>query len=129
MILVDTSVWVDHFRSTQLALVRALDAGTVLGHPWVLGELLLGGMSADSDARALMEQLPQAAVASELEVLEFIDRQTLAGTGVGFVDAGLLAAVRLSTDAQLWTRDRRLAEVAERLGVGMGAGLTATPSA
>lgn len=117
MILVDTSVWVDHLRSDDSALVDALEAGTVLAHPWVLGELVLGGLRPRAEARTLMTRLPQAVVASHEEVLALVDASGLGGGGIGYVDAQLVAATRLTRDAALWTRDGRLGHVAERLGI------------
>jgi predicted nucleic acid-binding protein len=119
VILVDTSVWVEHWRSARADLTRALDAGWVLGHPWVLAEALLGGVPGNSEARGLLELLPQATVATDGEVVQLIEQRNLAGSGIGYVDAGLLASALLTADAHLWTRDGRLATVAGQLGVGM----------
>lgn len=118
MILADTSVWVDHLRSGDLRLAALLEAGKVLAHPFVLGELALGGARPDGPAMTSLRELPQAARADDEEVLGFILARGLAGRGVGWVDASLLAATVLTPDARLWTRDRRLAEVAVELGVG-----------
>ena len=117
MILVDTSVWVDHLRSGNAALGRLLESAAVLGHPWVTGELCLGNLSRRSEVIGLLQGLPQAVVASDEEVLGLIDGERLSGTGIGYVDAQLLAATRLTPDARLWTGERRLAAVAEHLGV------------
>ena len=117
MILVDTSVWVDHLRARDAALVGLLDAGEVLGHPFVLGELALGSLRQRKLVLTSLEDLPQASVATDPEVLNFVERQRLYGFGIGYVDAHLLAAARLTPDASLWTRDRRLHEAAVRLGV------------
>jgi predicted nucleic acid-binding protein len=117
VILVDTSVWVDHLRARDAALVGLLDAGEVLGHPFVLGELALGSLRQRKLVLTSLEDLPQASVATDPEVLNFVERQRLYGFGIGYVDAHLLAAARLTPDASLWTRDRRLHEAAVRLGV------------
>lgn len=122
MILVDTSVWVDHLRSTDTHLAGLLDRYLVLSHPWVVGEVVLGGVSPESPVAELMPRLPGAAVATDEEVLTLIGREGLAGTGIGYVDAQLLAAVRLTPDARLWTRDRRLDRVAEALGIAYRTG-------
>ncbi|GAC1331004.1 MAG: type II toxin-antitoxin system VapC family toxin [Mycobacteriales bacterium] len=124
MILVDTSVWVDHFRGRKLALALAelLDAGSVFGHPWVTGELALGRLAQRQEVIALLSDLPQAVVATPEEVLRLVDQHHLVGTGIGYVDAQLLAATRLTPDAKLWTADRRLAAAAQRLGCGMEVG-------
>jgi len=118
VILVDTSVWVDHLRSGNAALGRLLESGAVLGHPWVTGELCLGNLGRRSEVIGLLRGLPQAIAASDEEVLGFIDRESLSGAGIGYVDAQLIAATRLTPDARLWTGERRLAAVATRVGVG-----------
>ena len=117
MILVDSSIWVDHLRSGNAALGDLLDHGAVLGHPWVTGELSLGNLGRRSEVIRLLQGLPQASVASDEEVLSFIDRERLSGTGIGYVDAQLLAATRLTPDARLWTAERRLSAVAARLAI------------
>ena len=118
MILVDTSVWIDHLRSGDADLARLLDASAVLAHPWVTGELALGNLTARDEVVGLLRGLPQATVADDDEVPRLIDREALNGVGIGYVDAQLLAAARLTPDTTMWTRDRRLSTVAERLGVG-----------
>lgn len=116
MILVDTSVWVDHLRVGDPLLARLLDRGDTLGHPWVTGELALGHLRGRSEVLRLLEQLPQATVATAAELLEFTNRRGLFGLGIGYVDAQLLAATMLTHNARLWTRDRRLRSAAEHLG-------------
>ena len=116
MILVDTSVWIDHLRARDAALGGLLDAGEVLGHPFVLGELALGSLRQRELVLTALGDLPQASVATDAEVLTFIERGRLYGFGIGYVDAQLLAAIRLTPGASLWTRDRRLHEAAVRLG-------------
>jgi predicted nucleic acid-binding protein len=117
VILVDTSVWIDHFRSASAILTELLGNGDVLGHPFVTGELALGNLRQRSDILRMLRRLPQAASAAHSEVLEFVDRQALFGRGIGYVDAHLLAAARLTAGAKLWTRDRRLRAVATQLGL------------
>jgi predicted nucleic acid-binding protein len=117
MILVDTSVWVDHLRTDDKKLAQLLDAGTVLAHPFVTGELALGNLRQRDHVLSNLQDLPQASVATDQEVLHFIDRYGLFGLGIGYVDAHLLAATRLTEGASLWTRDQRLYAVAERLGL------------
>jgi len=119
MILVDTSIWIDHFRSADLGLARALQDGQVLVHPFVLGELALGVISVRDLALSYLSQLPRPAIATTDEVLGLIDRAGLHGSGIGYVDAHLLASALLTPDAQIWTRDGRLAGVAERMNVGL----------
>lgn len=117
MILVDTSIWVDHLRVGHPVLAELLNRGSVLGHPWVAGEIALGSLSSRQVVVGLLSRLPQAEVATVAEVAGFIERFSLFGTGIGFVDAQLVAATRLTADARLWTRDRRLAAVADRVGL------------
>lgn len=117
MILVDTSVWVNHFRSSDARLSDLLSANQVVVHPFVTGELALGYLRNRSEVLQRLQGLPQAAVATDPEVLYFIEINRIAGAGIGYVDAHLLAAVRLAADAALWTADRRLASVAEGLGL------------
>jgi predicted nucleic acid-binding protein len=117
VILVDTSVWVEHLRSASATLSALLDHGGVLGHPFVLGELALGNLRRRDNFLRVLRRLPQATSASHLEVLQMIDREALYGRGIGYVDAHLLAAARLTVGSKLWTRDRRLQRVADQLGL------------
>ncbi|WP_372784148.1 type II toxin-antitoxin system VapC family toxin [Phenylobacterium sp.] len=119
MILVDTSVWVDHLRRGDPALAQRLEAGEVLGHPLVTGELAMGNLRQRETVLAALKALPPAVVATDDEVLAFIEREALHGLGVGYLDAHLLAATRLSPDARLWTRDRRLGDLADRKGLAV----------
>ena len=121
MILVDTSVWVDHLRGGDAALASQLEAGTVLCHPFVVGEIACGSLSDRGAILALLQHLPTAPVAETDEVLRYIERHKLHGKGIGYVDAHLLAATALSGGARLWTRDRRLHAVARGLGCAHGA--------
>jgi predicted nucleic acid-binding protein len=114
VILVDTSIWIEHLRHGDARLVALLEQELVLIHPYVIGELALG-QSRQRDGLADLFDLPSTAVASDEEVLRFIDREALFGIGIGYVDAHLLAATRLTPDATFWTRDRRLFAAAERL--------------
>jgi predicted nucleic acid-binding protein len=121
MILVDTSVWVDHLRTNNEALAGLLNVGAVLAHPFVIGELALGQMRQREIVMASLAALPRTAVATDAEVLRFIERHALFGRGIGYVDVHLLAAALLTDVALLWTNDRRLFGVADELG------LAATP--
>ena len=115
MILVDTSVWVDHLRDGTPALAAALEQGRVLTHPFVLGELACGNLKNRGEVLQLLGELPAAPMASDPEALDFIERRALMGRGIGYVDVHLLASVALAGTAQLWTRDKRLAAVAADL--------------
>lgn len=115
MILVDTSIWVDHFRTGDRVLGRLLEGGQVLHHPWVTGEVALGHLVRRQEILGLLGSLPAATVAEPGEVLVFVERHQLFGRGIGYVDVQLLAAARLA-GATIWTRDKRLAAVATLLG-------------
>jgi predicted nucleic acid-binding protein len=117
VILVDTSVWVDHLRFGDEALAGLLETGHVLVHPFVIGELALGNLRQRRVILGYLRDLPQAAVATNGEVLQFIERHELAGRGIGYVDVHLLASTRLTPGCSLWTRDKRLSAVAEQLGL------------
>jgi predicted nucleic acid-binding protein len=114
VILVDTSVWVDHLRKSEGGLRRLLERGQVLSHPFVIGELAMGSFKRDVLLKEL-GNLPQTKVAQDDEVLQFVSGQMLFGLGVGYIDAHLLAAVRLTPGTLLWTRDKRLREIASKL--------------
>ncbi len=116
MILVDTSVWIDHLRAGSATLARLLERGAVLGHPWVVGELALGQLGQRGEVLGLLGSLPQATVATPAEILTLIERHELHGVGIGYVDAQLVAATKLTPGAALWTTDRRLVAVASRVG-------------
>src|SRR5438309_6611154 len=105
MILVDTSVWIDHLRSGDQILAGLLQNRKVLSHPAVIGELALGRARQEDLIIGEMSKLPAANAATDDETLVFIRRNGLAGSGIGYTDAHLLAATRLTPDATLWTRD------------------------
>lgn len=117
MILVDTSIWVDHFRQPNVRLVALLNGAEVLTHGFVIGELALGNLANRKVILSLLGDLPRAPLADEDEVLELIERRALHGVGIGYVDAHLIAAALLAGGAALWTRDKRLRSVAERIGI------------
>jgi predicted nucleic acid-binding protein len=117
VILVDTSVWVDHLRAGSETLAGLLDRGEVLAHPFVVGEIALGGLRQRERILTALSRLPAAAVATHAEVLHFIDRRALFARGVGYVDVHLLAAASLTAGARLWTHDKRLNELAVGLGL------------
>lgn len=117
VLLVDTSVWVDHFRRRNDELTRWLMQDAVLSHPWVLGELACGTPPARAQTLADLAALQPAKVATVDEVVAFVEREQLYGLGCGLVDLGLLASTLITPGARLWTLDRRLASLAERLGV------------
>lgn len=117
MILVDTSVWIDHLRRGDPALASALGGGEVLTHPFIVGEIACGHLDNRSEVLRLLQRLPSAPVADTDEVLAMVEARGLMGKGIGYVDCHLLAAILLEGSATLWTRDGRLASVASELGV------------
>jgi predicted nucleic acid-binding protein len=117
MILVDTSIWIDHLRAGDRRLAALLDTGQVLAHPFIVGELALGHLRQRQAILTALHDLPQAITADNAEVMTFIERHELPGAGIGFVDAHLLASTRLTIGATFWTRDKRLSAVAGRLGL------------
>ena len=117
MLLVDTSVWIDHFRHRDARLSAALEAGEVLTHPFVIGELACGGFRGRAQVLTLLGQLPSASAAEHEEVMHLIDVHQLAGSGVGWIDAHILAAARIS-GASLWTHDAALERAWQRVSRG-----------
>jgi len=115
MILVDTSVWIDHLRAGDAALTTLLEAERVLTHPFIIGELALGSLRDRQTVLDALRDLPAAIPATDDEVQRMIDVVPLHGLGIGYVDAHLLASARLTGSSKLWTRDRRLLAAAERL--------------
>ena len=112
MILVDTSVWVEHLRHGLARLAKLLQEGEVLIHPWVVGELACGHLRNRREVLEMLQGLPAGVVAGDAEVLLLIERHQLMGKGIGYIDAHLLASARLS-HCRLWTQDRRLAALAQ----------------
>ena len=116
MILVDTSVWVDHLRRGDARLVGLLESASVLMHPFVLGEISCGSLADRSAVLSLLRDLPMSAVAEFDEALAFVERHRLWSRGMGYVDVHLLAAAALTQDTTLWTRDKRLRLASRDLG-------------
>lgn len=116
MILVDTSVWVDHFRAADSRLAELLEDGQVLCHSFVVGELACGNLRRRAEVLSLLADLPRLPALAAEDVMRFIEGHRLMGKGLGWVDVHLLAAAVVSRET-LWTKDRQLAEAANRLGV------------
>ena len=116
MILVDTSIWVDHLRRGDAQLAQLLESAVVVTHPFVIGEIACGSLSDRGAVLELLQDLPMAVVADADEILRFIERHRLYGFGIGYVDAQLLAATQLTADTALWTEYKHLAIAASRLG-------------
>lgn len=117
MILVDTSVWIDHLRRGNARLLVALEAGEVMCHPFVIGELACGSLKHRAVFLSLLQALPQARQASHAETMSMIDARRLMGRGLGYVDVHFLASAILE-NARLFTLDARLARTALAAGVG-----------
>jgi hypothetical protein len=116
LILVDTSVWVDHLRRGDLGLVALLERTAVVMHPFVVGEIACGSLKDRQSLLELLHDLPRAVIATDDEAMQFIERHRLYGKGIGYIDVHLLASVALTGGAQLWTRDQRLRQVAATMG-------------
>jgi predicted nucleic acid-binding protein len=116
-VLVDTSVWVAHFRARNEALVALLGLDRVLSHPMIVGELACGTPPARARTLGDIGLLAQAQRAGVGETMEFIERHQLYGLGCGLIDLMLLTSTLLTEGAQLWTLDQRLASLAARFGV------------
>jgi predicted nucleic acid-binding protein len=117
MILVDSSIWIDHFRAADAQLTALLDSNEVLAHPFVIGELGLGSLAHREEVLRYLNGLPAAIDATHDEVMIFIECHKLASSGLGYVDARLLASAALTPDAALWSRDKGLRVAATRCGV------------
>ncbi len=115
--LVDTSVWIDHLRRGNPDLAARLEADLVWCHPFVIGELACGRLTDRLEILSLLNALPRPPVAEHSEVLTLIDRWGLAGSGIGWVDAHLMAAAKLA-GIGIWTLDQTLDRVARKLGIG-----------
>ena len=118
MVLVDTAVWVDHFHRRDPQLFELLENEHVLMHPMVVGELALGYLADRQQVLADLIDMPEISVATNDEVLFFIEHHRLMGSGIGYVDAHLLTACVLHGATRLWTRDRRMSRIADELGIG-----------
>ncbi len=116
MIVVDASIWIDHFRRADPRLRAAMNREQTLMHPFVIGEIALGSIGQRQSVILMLRGQHKAPIATHDEVLDLIERERLHGLGIGYVDAHLLASARLA-NATLWTRDKRLDMAADRLGL------------
>jgi predicted nucleic acid-binding protein len=114
MVIVDTSIWITHFREGSRHLEELLLDGEVLCHPFIIGELACGGIKNRNEILSLLRSLPIASIVTLDELLYFIERNKLMGVGIGFVDAHLLASAKIS-GIPLWTFDKRLKSAAVKL--------------
>lgn len=117
MVLVDTSRWIDHLSASDPEMQSLLQQGEVLIHPFVIGELAVGNLNPRATLLRAFAELPQAVTAEHHEVMAFVERLRLFGRGIGYIDAALLASVRLMPGTTLLTRDRRLHQIALELGI------------
>jgi len=115
VILVDTSVWIDHFREPDSLLSELIEDQRVLIHPLVIGELAMGDLTPRDATLHRLSRLEPAHMARHADVLRLVQTQRLYAIGLAFVDAHLLASARITPDSSLWTRDKRLRAAAERL--------------
>lgn len=117
VILADTSIWIDYFRKSDPHVEALSRQGQMCGHPFVSGELAAGSQQLHHRMLLVIRELPQLSPVKEDQFYAFIEANAVNGKGVGFVDIHLLAAVSRSEDVFLWTKDRRLFEQADRLGL------------
>ena len=117
MILVDTSVWIDHLHRTEPGLVDRLETGLITQHPMVVGELALGSLRDRQLILDLLTSLPQMPNVSHADVLRFVQAERLYGKGLSLVDGYLLASLRLAPATALWSRDKRLCTMAQQVGI------------
>jgi predicted nucleic acid-binding protein len=127
LILADTSIWIDHFRSGNKELRKHLNEGHIVIHPSIIAELALGSLhertlQERTKTLALLDLLPQVRVAQLSEVRRMIEARRLYGLGIGLTDAQLIASVFINSSTLLWTKDKRLRKAAEGLGIHAGLG-------
>jgi predicted nucleic acid-binding protein len=120
LVLADTSIWIDHFRRSNFQLAQFLDRGDIVVHPFVIGELVLGKVAKIGEMIDFFHLLPKTIVASADEILEFIAKRKLSGSGIGYVDVHLLAAAALMPETLVWTRDKKLRAAAQALSLAAG---------
>ena len=115
MILIDTSIWVDHFRRHHASLIELLETAQVCVHPYVIGELACGSLKPRKNILDSLVSMPTIQAASDAEVLFFVERHHLMGRGIGYVDIHLLAATAMHGSTRFWTHDKKLAAISSEL--------------
>jgi predicted nucleic acid-binding protein len=120
LILADTSIWIDHFRSGDTEMGRLLNQEQIATHPFVIAELALGSLRGRTKTLELLDLLPQVRIAGLSEVRLMIEARRLYTLGIGLTDAHLIASVFINPPALLWTRDKKLRRAAEGLGIHVG---------
>lgn len=116
MVLVDTSVWIEHLRLVHTDFAELMNNAQVVCHPFVVGELACGGLNNRREILSLLQSLPMAILAEHDEVLQFIENHKIMGRGLGYVDVHLLAST-IMTGIPLWTLDKKLHHISTELGV------------
>ncbi|WP_092989836.1 type II toxin-antitoxin system VapC family toxin [Rhizobium sp. NFR03] len=119
MILVDTSIWLDHFRYGDAELRKIIDDDSLLCHPFIVGELALGSLRERDAVLAFLAAQREAMIATHAEVMTIIDRHSIFSMGIGYTDAHLLTSTLLDKRSSLWTRDKRLAAAAQKVGAAL----------
>jgi predicted nucleic acid-binding protein len=117
LILADTSVWIDHLRSSDKEMRRQLEHGQIVIHPFIIAELALGSLRERDKTLALLDLLPQVRMARLSELRLMIEARRLYNLGIGLTEAHLIASVLVDAPTLLWTRDQRLRKVAAALGI------------
>lgn len=117
LVFADTSIWVDHLRSSNQTMITYLNEGLIVTHPFVLGELALGSLANRTSLLRSLDLLVQVEVAHDFEVRQLVEIEGLYSTGIGWVDAHLLASMRFNSSLQLWTNDKRLVKAASKIGL------------
>jgi hypothetical protein len=120
VILADTTVWIDHFRSETAEMRRQLNKRSIVIHPYIVAELALGSLRDRARTLAWLDSLPRLRVAQTAEVRQMIEMRSLYSRGIGLTDAHLIASILIYTSTLLWTLDKRLSNVASELGIAAG---------
>ena len=117
MILADTSIWIDHFRSPEPVLTQLIQTSELLMHPFVIGELAMGSLADRKLRLRLWAMMPTLTSAPLLDVLTLVEGRHLYSRGIGYADANILASSLMAEGTSLWTRDRRLGDIAREFGI------------
>ena len=117
MILADTSIWIDHFRSENVEMRKQLNKRNIIVHPFIIAELALGSLRDRARTLSFLDQLPLTRMAQLSEVRQMIENRSLYSQGIGLVDAHLIASIFLNPGTLLWTGDQRLRGIAKALGI------------
>jgi predicted nucleic acid-binding protein len=119
MILIDSSIWMDHFRQKNSELIDLARGKAILCHPFVVGEIAMSSFAQREIILSDLSDLPQAIVAFDDDVQKFVTRHKLFSLGIGYIDAHLLVSAQLTPGTHFWTKDKRLLAAAEKLGLAM----------